>query len=177
MLIRPATPDDAAAVAAIYNHYVANTTITFEEEAVPVAGMAQRIADVSAGLPWYVCERAGEVIGYAYAAKWRVRSAYRFSVESSVYVADGAHGGGAGTGLYTALLDDLRGRGIQVAIGGIAQPNEASVRLHERLGFEKVAHFKRVGLKFGQWVDVGYWQLRLGEPDTPPSPPSRIAAP
>ena len=161
-MIRPATAADASAVAAIYNHYVISTTITFEEEAVTQGEMASRIESVSAQLPWYVCERDGVVIGYAYATPWRVRSAYRFSVETTVYVAPGCAGQGAGKQLYSALIDALRGKGIQVVLGGIAQPNVASVALHENLGFEKVAHFKRVGRKFEQWIDVGYWELQLG---------------
>ena len=160
-MIRPATSADAAAIAAIYNHYVTGTTITFEEEAVSVAEMAARIANVTAQFPWYVWERDGEVAGYAYATPWRVRSAYRFSVETTVYVAPGHARKGIGLQLYASLIETLRGNGIQVALGGIAQPNPASVALHERLGFEKVAHFKRVGRKFEQWIDVGYWELQL----------------
>ena len=160
-MIRLATIADAAAITAIYNHYVETTTITFEEQAVEVDEMARRIDDVSARLPWYVFERDGSVIGYAYATPWRARSAYRFSVESTVYVSPDFPKQGIGSRLYSALIDDLRSRDIQVILGGIAQPNTASVRLHEGLGFEKVAHFKRVGRKFGQWVDVGYWELQL----------------
>jgi phosphinothricin acetyltransferase len=160
-MIRPASTADAPAISAIYNHYVTTTTISFEEQPVPVDEMARRIADVGAKLPWYVFERDGIVVGYAYATPWRVRSAYRFSAESSVYVAPGQARRGVGAQLYRTLLDDLRGRGLQVVIGGIAQPNPASVGLHEALGFRKVAHFERVGRKFDRWVDVGYWQLHL----------------
>jgi len=160
-MIRPATSADAGAIAAIYNNYVATTTITFEEEAVALSEMASRITTVSAQLPWYVYERNGEVIGYAYATPWRARSAYRFSVETTVYVAPACARQGVGLQLYTALIEALRARGIQVALGGIALPNLASVALHENLGFEKVAHFKRVGRKFEQWIDVGYWELQL----------------
>lgn len=160
-MIRTATAADAGAIAAIYNHYVTSTTITFEEEAVTQADMASRIASVSAQLPWYVYEHDGAVTGYAYATPWRVRSAYRFSVETTVYVAPGCARQGIGLQLYSALIDALRCRGIQVVLGGIAQPNPASVALHETLGFEKVAHFKRVGRKFEQWIDVGYWELQL----------------
>lgn len=161
-MIRPATPTDAAAIAAIYNHYIATSTITFEEQEVPVPDMAQRIADITAKLPWLVFVQDGAVLGYAYATPWRVRSAYRFSVESTVYVAPGSAGRGIGSQLYRCLIDALRQGGLQVVIGGIAQPNVASVRLHEQCGFEKVAHFKRVGRKFDQWIDVGYWELQLG---------------
>lgn len=162
-MIRPATPDDAAAIVAIYNHYIATTTISFEEHPVAPQDMAARIRDVSAHLPWLVYERDGVLTGYAYATKWRVRSAYRFSAETSVYVAPGQGGKGIGSALYRELLDELRRREIHMAIGGIAQPNEASVALHESLGFEKVAHFKQVGRKFDRWIDVGYWELQLAD--------------
>jgi phosphinothricin acetyltransferase len=160
--IRPATALDAGRIAAIYNHYVTTTTVSFEEEPVTASGMARRIADVdAAGLPWLVLEVDGIVAGYAYATKWRVRPAYRHSVESSVYL-DGAFAGrGFGRLLYGALLDELRTRELHLVIGGIALPNEASIGLHEALGFRKVAHFSEVGKKFGRWLDVGYWELRL----------------
>jgi len=165
MQIRDAVADDAKAIAAIYNPFIANTTISFEEEPVSDAAMAQRIADVQAGgLPWLVAERDGKVAGYAYATKWRVRHAYRFSVESSVYLAPECAGQGLGTALYVALLEQLRARGCHLVIGGIALPNEASVALHERMGYEKVAHFREVGFKFGRWLDVGYWQKTLAQP-------------
>lgn len=161
-MIRAAAAPDAAAIAAIYNHYVAATTVSFEEAPVDAAQMAARLADVAAlDLPWLVLEVDGAVAGYAYATRWRARPAYRHSVETSVYLAGSAAGRGFGAALYAALLDRLRQRGLHAAIAGIAQPNEASVRLHERLGFVKVAHFREVGRKFGRWVDVGYWQLIL----------------
>ncbi len=160
--IRAALPGDAGAICAIYNHYITQTTISFEEEPVSAGEMAQRIADVgAAGLPWLVLVDGDTLIGYAYATKWRVRQAYRFSVETSVYLDCQRTGRGAGRMLYDALLAELRQRELHLAIAGIAQPNEASVRLHERLGFKKVAHFGEVGRKFGNWVDVGYWQLQL----------------
>ena len=160
--IRPATAADAERIRTIYNHYIATTTISFEEEPVSAVDMVQRIADVAAAtLPWLVMLEGDKLIGYAYATKWRVRAAYRFAAESSVYFDPEHAGKGAGTRLYEALLAELRQRELHLAIGGIAQPNEASVRLHERLGFQKVAHFNEVGLKFGRWVDVGYWQLKL----------------
>lgn len=161
-MIRSATPDDASAIVDIYNHYVATTVISFEERPVTPDEMAGRIRDVTATLPWLVYESEDGVIGYAYATKWRVRSAYRYSAETSVYVAPGQGGKGIGSALYKTLLEELRAREIHMAIGGIAQPNPASVALHERLGFEKVAHFKQVGRKFDRWIDMGYWELQLG---------------
>lgn len=167
--IRPATADDAVAICTIYNRYVSATTISFEEEPVTAAEMAQRITNVqAAALPWLSMLDGDKLIGYAYATKWRVRPAYRTSVETSVYLDPAYAGCGAGTLLYQTLLDDLRERGLHLAIAGIAQPNEASVRLHEKLGFRKVAHFSEVGRKFGRWVDVGYWELKLGE-EMPPA--------
>ena len=160
--VRPATPADGDAVARIYNHFIAHTIVTFEEE--PVAGdeMARRIADVqSASLPWLVAERDGEVVGYAYATKWRPRRAYRFSAEVTVYLDPTQTGRGVGSLLYTALLAELRARQFHAVIGGIALPNDASVALHEKLGFRKVAHFEQTGFKFDRWIDVGYWELIL----------------
>ncbi|WP_075792576.1 arsinothricin resistance N-acetyltransferase ArsN1 family B [Massilia putida] len=162
--IRPASPLDAARICGIYNHYVTTTTVSFEEEPVAEPEMARRIADVAAaGLPWLVLVVDGALAGYAYATKWRVRPAYRHSVESSVYLDRAFAGRGFGRMLYGALLDALRGRGLHLVIGGIALPNDASAALHEALGFRKVAHFSEVGKKFGRWLDVGYWELRLGD--------------
>ncbi len=170
MELRDAHADDAAVIADIYNHYILHSTISFEEAAVDAATMAQRVADVQAGgLPWLVALVDGKVAAYAYATKWRVRAAYRFSVETSVYVAKGQARSGLGKALYAALLERLRDAGVHLAIGGIALPNDASVALHERMGYVKVAHFSEVGLKFGRWIDVGYWELKL--PDLrPPAP-------
>lgn len=158
-MLRPATCADAPAICAIYNHYVLHTTISFEEEPVAVETMAQRIG--AATLPWLVCEEHGSVVAYAYASPWRVRPAYRYAVESSVYVAQVAAGRGLGQRLYERLFADLRALGMHTVIGGVAQPNPASVALHERLGFRKVAHFDEVGFKHGRWIDMGYWQLKL----------------
>ena len=169
MNVRDALPADAPAIAAIYNHYIANTTVSFEEDAVDSDVMAGRIADVQAGaLPWIVISVGGVPVGYAYATKWRVRHAYRYSVETSVYLDKDAGGQGYGAALYEALIARLRACGCHLAIGGIAQPNPASVALHQKFGFRKVAHFSEVGFKFGRWVDVGYWELKLGDPQNPP---------
>jgi L-amino acid N-acyltransferase YncA len=162
LLVRPAQSADSDAIAGIYNHYVRNTVITFEEEPVSASEMAARIAGIQATpLPWVVAELESVVVGYAYASKWKARSAYRFSVETTIYLEHGREGRGFGTQLYSALLADLRARGLRVAIGGAALPNEASVALHEGLGFEHVATFRQVGFKQGRWVDVAYWQLVL----------------
>ena len=177
MHIRDAVIMDAKAVADIYNHYVLNTTITFEEVAVLLDDMARRIADVqAAGLPWLVAEHDGAVVGYAYATKWRVRPAYRFSVESTVYLAHEFAGQGMGAALYSALLQKLTEISCHLVIGGIAQPNPGSVALHEKLGFQKVGEFAEVGFKFGGWIDVGYWQKKLNPVDRNMPPSRQFAA-
>jgi L-amino acid N-acyltransferase YncA len=161
-MIRPAVASDATHIASIYNHYIKNTTITFEEIEVSAQDMAQRIENVhSAGLPWYVMEQDAEVIGYAYATKWRERSAYRFSVESTIYLKQGQAGRGLATALYEDVLNALRERELHAVIAGIALPNDASVKLHEKLGFRQVAQFREVGRKFDRWIDVGYWERLL----------------
>ena len=158
-MIRKAETVDAKTICGIYNHYVENTIITFEEQPVTVADMANRIREVTASFPWLVFERNREVVGFAYASRWKSRCAYRYSVESTVYLAPEVTGLGIGRKLYHELISTLRDRAIHSVIGGIALPNPASVALHEKMGFEKVAHFAEVGWKFNQWIDVGYWEL------------------
>ena len=160
-VIRRVAPEDAGQIAAIYNHHVVNTIVTFEETPVDEATMLGRIADIDASHGWFVAVVDGHVGGYAYASAWRARSAYRHSVETTVYVGSGMVGRGLGTALYDALLRELSQREFHCAMGGIALPNAASVALHERMGFAKVAHFREVGWKFGRWIDVGYWQRVL----------------
>jgi L-amino acid N-acyltransferase YncA len=157
--LRPCTPADAPRICEIYNHYVVNTVVTFEELPVQVDEMARRIADITARFPWFVCELEGAVCGYAYAGSWKERSAYRYAVESTVYLAPHVTGQGIGTLLYSALLDALRKTDVHCAVGGVSLPNAASVALHEKLGFIKIGHFREVGRKFDQWVDVGYWEI------------------
>ena len=160
--IRAAEQMDATRIAEIYNHYVNESIITFEEEPITAPEIARRLAEVRyASLPWLVAEDSNRVTGYAYATPWKSRSAYRFSVESTVYVAPEWAGRGIGSLLYGQLIPLLRAQHIHTAIGGIALPNAASVALHEKFEFRKVAHFEQVGFKFNRWIDVGYWQRRL----------------
>ncbi len=160
-MIRPCTPQDAARICDIYNHYVRETVVTFEESPVAEADMARRIADVTARLPWLVWEGDDGILGYAYASPWKTRAAYRHAVEASIYLVPEATGRGLGTRLYEALIEELRKLNLHCVIGGAALPNPASVALHEKLGFTKVAEFKQVGYKFGRWIDVAYWELML----------------
>jgi phosphinothricin acetyltransferase len=179
--IRAADPErDAPACAAIYAPSVEGSVTSFEERAPDAAELARRIAGISATYPWLVAERDGEVVGYAYACRHRERAAYRWSVDVSVYVAAGRRGQGHGRGLYEALFARLREQRFQIACAGITLPNEASVALHERLGFEAVGVSRRIGWKQGAWRDVGWWQLELApaaaqappEPLPPQPPPS-----
>jgi phosphinothricin acetyltransferase len=138
---------------------VRDTVVTFEEIPVSADEMARRIEDIGARFPWLVWEDGGTVVGYAYASAWKSRSAYRFAVESTIYLTTSRHRSGIGTKLYGALLAELKSRGFHTAVGGIALPNPASIALHEKLGFTKIGQFVEVGRKLGRWVDVGYWQL------------------
>ncbi|WP_260740510.1 arsinothricin resistance N-acetyltransferase ArsN1 family B [Tunturiibacter lichenicola] len=160
-MVRYATTDDSGQICDIYNHYISKTLITFEEQPVPPEDMVQRIQETLQSLPWLVWEEEQQLLGYAYASKWKGRCAYRYSVESTIYLHSDSVGKRIGSQLYSALLTDLRQRQFHTVIGGIALPNEASVALHEKFGFEKIAHFREVGKKFDHWIDVGYWQLIL----------------
>ena len=160
-MIRPVQVTDAQALARIYNPFIRDTTITFEEEPVSAGEMAARIAKVTADFPWLVWEEGGEVLGYAYGSTWRTRRAYRFAVETTVYVGPDAQGRGIGSRLYEALRVELKRGGFHSALGCLALPNEPSVCLHEKLGFQKVGHMKEAGWKFDTWVDVGFWERLL----------------
>lgn len=162
MEIRDVRDADSAQIVEIYNYYVESTSISFEEEPISVEVMQQRIEEVlSLGLPWLVAEADGKVLGYAYANRWKSRSAYRFTVEPSIYVKHGITSKGIGSTLYSHLLDNLKEKQFKNVIGVITLPNELSIRLHERLGFKKVGEFPNIGLKFGEKKSVGYWQLEL----------------
>ncbi|MDC7242203.1 MAG: GNAT family N-acetyltransferase [Spirochaetales bacterium] len=162
--VRTARASDAPGICEIYNYYISHTRISFEEQPVSVKEMEERIGKVQQKFCWIVWEEDGEIAGYAYASPWRVRSAYRYSVESTVYVHRDHHGRGIGSRLYRALLKDLEAREVRKVIAGITQPNEKSVRLHESLGFVKCALFTDVGYKMGEWADVGYWEKSLPGP-------------
>jgi phosphinothricin acetyltransferase len=161
-MIRQARPKDADDIAIIYNHYILNTVATFEEEVVSGNDMSERIMKVqSSGLPWFIAEEHDKIIGYAYATKWSERSAYRFSAEVSVYLSPASESKGWGTKLYEKLFKQLQYHSIHIVIGVIALPNAASIALHEKFGMEKIGCFKEIGYKFNEWIDVGYWQMKL----------------
>jgi L-amino acid N-acyltransferase YncA len=161
-VIRNVKKEDAGDIARIYNPYILNSVITFEEIPVSVEIIAGRIeAEIAASYPYLVLEVAQKVVGYAYAGVWRTRTAYRRTVESTVYLEQGLIGKGYGSLLYKALIEELRKKEFHVVLGGITLPNPASVALHEKMGFKKVAQYYEVGYKFGCWLDVGFWQLNL----------------
>jgi L-amino acid N-acyltransferase YncA len=161
-MIRDATLNDAAKIVDIYNHYISDSVVTFEQETISADIMQERIGKVlDSKLPWLVAEQDSNIIGYCYATPWKERSAYRFSVEATVYLLPQVKGRGWGSQLYQSLFEQLKHKQIHAVMGGITLPNEASIKLHEKFGMNKVAHFKQVGYKFKQWLDVGYWQKIL----------------
>ena len=160
-MIRHVTTNDAVKICAIYNHYIVNTTVTFEEEAVTENEMKSRIEGVTEKFPWLVYEEENNIEGYAYATEWRPRTAYRYSAEITVYLKPQATNKGIGTALYKNLIQEMKALQVHSLIGGIALPNNSSIALHEKLNFKIVAHFSEVGFKLNKWVDVGYWQLQL----------------
>lgn len=161
MDVRPFEPGDEAALCEIYNHYITGTVVTFEEHPLTPQQMRERIDAYRASYPWLVCVSDGVVVGYSYAARFHQRAAYRHSAEMTVYVRQGLERRGIGRRLYEPLIRHLQTQGCHALLAGISLPNEASIGLHEALGFTKVAHFAQVGHKLGEWVDVGYWQRLL----------------
>lgn len=159
MNIREVTPEDAAQIADIYDYYILNTHHTFETEPLTDEEMRERIEEISEKYPYLVAEDEGEIQGYVYAAPFKMRQAYEHSVEASIYVRHEAKEKGVGSKLYEKFLEELSETNVHAIIAGIALPNDASIRFHQKMGFEKVAHFKEIGYKLGRWVDVGFWQM------------------
>ena len=158
-MIRQVRIEDAQQLVDIYNYYVLNTVVTFDDVPFPVDSFIEKIESIYKTYPFFVFEEDNKILGYAYANKWREKPAYKNTVESTVYLHHEAMGKQIGTKLYTELLKQLKTQNYHVVIGGLTLPNEASVKLHEKFGFKQVAHFKEVGLKFDKWLDVGFWQL------------------
>jgi phosphinothricin acetyltransferase len=160
-MIRKVKIEDTSVITSIYNYYIKNTIVTFEEFEIDEAEMKIRILDISAKFPWIVFEENGQILGYAYADVWKTRAAYKNTIETTVYLNPEFIQKGVGSKLYTELLDQLIKLNFHAIIGVISFPNEASITLHEKFGFEKVAHFKEVGYKFNKWIDVGFWELMI----------------
>jgi phosphinothricin acetyltransferase len=170
-IIRPARVKDAGDIAAIYTPIVEGTAVSFEVEPPTDEEMQRRIAGAGERFPWLVCESGGSILGYAYACPHRVRPAYRWSVEVSVYVRADSRRRGIARGLYTSLIKILELQGYRNAYAGITLPNPPSVALHELMGFKPVGVYHEIGYKLGAWHDVGWWHLALGERKLPPDEP------
>jgi L-amino acid N-acyltransferase YncA len=172
--IRMATAADGAACAAIYAPIVATTAISFELEPPTEAEMAARITAALSYAPWLVYEVEGAIAGYAYASRHRDRAAYQWSVDVSAYTHPAYQRRGIGALLYRRLFELLRVQGFYAAHAGITLPNAPSVAFHEALGFRQIGVFPLVGYKFGEWRDVGWWQLELCMREGTPQPPRRL---
>ena len=173
--LRLAREDDASAIAAIYAPIVRHTPISFETRAPDAAEMRARISKTLAFFPWLVCERDGALLGYAYATKHREREAHQWSVDVSCYVHGDARRQGVGQALYRVLLRLLALQGHHSAFAGIALPNDASVRLHESMGFRRIGEYREVGYKAGAWRDTGWFQCLLGPASPDPAPPRALS--
>ncbi|MFL5741001.1 MAG: arsinothricin resistance N-acetyltransferase ArsN1 family B [Flavisolibacter sp.] len=175
MEVRIAAPADAPAIIDIYAPYVLATSISFESEVPSVQEMEKRIDACLTKFPWIICELDGKVAGYVYASSHREREAYQWTCECSVYIHPDYKGKGVGSQLYKALFALLTVQGMRTAYAGITLPNDASVRIHERLGFEFFALYDHVGYKLHSWHKVGWWKLRLNEYDPAPAPPLKFS--
>lgn len=178
MHIRPVNERDFDHIAALSNRFIRDTHIHFGYHETTSAEQRAAWESARARFPFLVLEIDGRFAGYAKAGTWRAREAYDWTCETGIYLEDWARGRGLGRVLYAELLRILRAQGFRSAIGGIALPNDASVRLHESLGFQHVGTVPDAGFKHGQWHAVGFWQILLdGRPGapTPTSPPDSIA--
>jgi phosphinothricin acetyltransferase len=161
-MIRGVKIEDAASICMIYNYYIENTVVSFENVLISVNEMENRIREISASYPWLVWENEeGHISGYAYVNKWKDRAAYRFSAEVSIYLEHGTEGRGVGSILLGRLLEEVRKTELHALVAGITLPNERSVALHEKFGFTKIAQFNEIGFKMNARLDVGYWELVL----------------
>jgi phosphinothricin acetyltransferase len=160
-MIRAIEPKDLQKVCDIYNHYILTTNASFEVDPVAMEEMQRRVNEVTSTHPWLVCEEDDDVVGFVYASKWKPRPAYRFTSEVTIYLDKDHLGKGIGKMLYQELFARLKVMGIHSMIATIAIPNENSIQLHESFGFKQVGQFKEMGNKFGEWIDVGYWQCMV----------------
>ncbi len=168
--VREARAADAEALIEIYRPHIEESSVSFELEVPSAAEMRARIADYSR-YGWLVYEIGGKVVGYAYGSPHRARAAYRWCCEVSAYLAPEAQGHGVGALLYRILFDRLRAKGLVNAYAGITLPNDVSAGFHESLGFKPIGVYEKIGFKFGRWHDVGWWSLRLQEPEGEPREP------
>ena len=161
--VRPGTEDDLVAVNDLYNHYVGESHVTFDDKALSIEARREWFTHYAVGGPHrlFVAFEEARLIGYASSGRFRPKPGYNTSVETSVYLAPDAIGKGAGTRLYQALFDSLEGEDLHRAYAGIALPNPASIGLHEKFGFKRVALFTEQGRKFGRYWDVAWYEKPL----------------
>jgi phosphinothricin acetyltransferase len=174
-LIRLATPGDASGILDIYAPYILNTSFTFETEVPSLEEFGERIETYLINWPWLVCVIEGKIAGYAYATKYRERTAYQWSVESSIYIHDDFQKEGIGKELYTSLFEILKKQGFNNVYAVINLPNEKSVSFHENCGFTYFATYEKVGFKLGEWKNVGWWRLIINEFGNEPAAPLKIS--
>ena len=174
-MIRIATPEDAQPILDIYAPYILNTSLTFETEVPSQPDFASRIESYLNNWPWLVCELDGRIAGYAYASRYRERTAYQWSVECSVYIHDDYMGSGIASQLYTTLFAFLKYQGYNNVYAVINLPNDRSVAFHEKMGFTYFATYENVGYKLGRWKNVGWWQKKLNEYVNEPQAPLKFS--
>lgn len=173
--VRWATRTDAADILEIYSPYILNTTISFETAIPPAEQFQKRIEDCLQKYPWIVCSVNGKIAGYVYASKHREREAYQWTCECSVYVHNDFKGKEIAKDLYQVLFEILKLQGFRNVYAGITLPNDASIKLHEKCGFVKFAHYENIGFKFGNWHSVGWWKLQINNYDLQPPPPLKLS--
>ena len=166
--IRQATADDSRDILDIYAHYIENTASSFETEVPSLADFSKRVTDIAKDYPYFVCIIDNEIIGYAYASKHRERAAYRYDVDTSIYLRNGIQGRGIGSALYKTLLDELTRRGYYNAYAAIVLPNEKSVALLHKFGFSDIGVHHKTGYKFDKWHDVLWLEKALQDYTTAP---------
>jgi phosphinothricin acetyltransferase len=160
-MIRDVSLSDAKRIHKIYNEYVEKSQATFQEQPLSFEEIEDKIQRTIKDYPWIVYEEDGQVVGYTYASKWKEKTAYRYTVETSIYLDSGHLGKGIGSKLKGAMIETLREREFHCVISAISLPNPASIAMCENFGFRKVGQLREIGYKFGEWIDVGYWQLIL----------------
>lgn len=171
IIIRNYRIEDAAAVLGIYEYYILNGPYTFETVVPEIAAFSSRLKDIAAKFPFYIAEKDGMVLGYAYACAHRERAAYRWAVETSVYLAKDFTGIGIGNALYNKLLNTLKDRHFTHAFALIGLPNEKSIHLHQSCGFTEQTIHRKAGWKNGSWIDVCWMRAQLTEPTETPQEP------
>ncbi|MDZ7718520.1 MAG: N-acetyltransferase family protein [Balneolaceae bacterium] len=160
-MIRDVVLNDAKQIRDIYNKYVEESHATFREQPVSVKETEAQIRQITKDYPWIVYQEKEQIVGYTYADKWKEKAAYRYTVETSIYLDSSHLGKGIGSTLKGAMIEKLKERNFHCVISAISLPNPASIAMCEKFGFKKVGQLKEIGYKFDEWIDVGYWQLLL----------------